>query len=95
MSSSWIDSVVSQLDDVDYPVTKDELISSAKRRGVTHDLMRALRALPPVEYANREELLRALPAPDERPAAVRAAQSKKPGHPRLAERSRALDDQVE
>ena len=38
---------------VDFPASKEELIRAAQAAGVSEEVIRALRALPPVEYANR------------------------------------------
>jgi len=46
------------LRDVDFPAGKDELIRAAQASG---EVIRALRAIPPEEYANREEVARSVP----------------------------------
>ena len=46
------------LRDVDFPAGKDELIRAAQASGA---VIRALRAIPPEEYANREEVARSVP----------------------------------
>ena len=42
------------LRDVDFPAGKDELIRAAQAAGAPGEVIRALRAIPPEEYANRE-----------------------------------------
>src|ERR1700761_8414315 len=42
------------LRDVDFPAGKDELIRAARAVGAPGEVIRALRAIPPEEYANRE-----------------------------------------
>jgi hypothetical protein len=48
------------LRDVDFPVGKDELIRAAQASGAPGEVIRALRAIPPEEYANREEVARSV-----------------------------------
>lgn len=50
------------LADVDFPADKDELIRAAQAAGASDSLLKALRAIPPVEYANRSEVERSVPA---------------------------------
>jgi hypothetical protein len=49
------------LRDVDFPAGKDELIRAAQAAGAPGEVIRALRAIPPEEYANREEVARSVP----------------------------------
>jgi Protein of unknown function (DUF2795) len=49
-------------------VGKDELVQAAEAAKAPEPAVRALRAIPPVEYANREEVARSLP---DNPAADR------------------------
>ena len=44
------------LRDVDFPAGKDELIRAAQASGAPDEVIRALRAIPPEEYANRQEV---------------------------------------
>lgn len=60
MTPSVTDRVQDALLDVDYPATKDELLAAAERRGADDDALRALRALPPVDYGNEGEVLRSI-----------------------------------
>lgn len=59
--------VLAALRNVDFPAGKDELVQVAEARR-PQSLPCALRAIPPVEYANREEVARSLP---DNPAADR------------------------
>ncbi len=52
-----IDQVKTALMDVDYPASKEQLLSAAERRGAADDAMRALRSIPPVDYGNDAEVL--------------------------------------
>ncbi|GGS31206.1 MULTISPECIES: DUF2795 domain-containing protein [Actinokineospora] len=51
------------LDQIDFPATKDDLLDAAVRRGDS-TAVQALRAIPPVDYANLTEVFRAA-APDD------------------------------
>jgi hypothetical protein len=55
------DQVVRYLDDVDYPAGKDVLVAAAERAGAPEAVIRSLRAVPPVEYRNRAEVMRSVP----------------------------------
>jgi hypothetical protein len=55
--------VASQLvDGLDYPVSKDAVIRAAREANLGSTLVEALSKLPEREYANAEELTRALNA---------------------------------
>jgi len=43
---------------VSFPATKDELVRDAERNRAPEDVLKALRAMPPVEYANKAEMQR-------------------------------------
>ena len=61
------DEVLSHLTDVDYPADKDTLTAAAERAGASEAVLRAIRAIPPVDYRNRDEVVRSLrldPAPE-------------------------------
>jgi hypothetical protein len=62
MAHVTVDEVVHTLRDVDFPATRDELIRAAQAAGAPDEVLRALRALPPVEYRNRDEVGRSVPA---------------------------------
>lgn len=49
------------LRDVDYPAGKEELIRAAEAAGAPEEVIRALRAIPPEVYRNREEVARSIP----------------------------------
>jgi hypothetical protein len=49
------------LRNVDYPAGKQELIRAAEVNGAPEELIRALRAIPPEVYRNREEVARSIP----------------------------------
>ncbi|MGV9573167.1 DUF2795 domain-containing protein, partial [Streptomyces nigra] len=53
--------VVEALKDVDFPATKDELVEAARRTGGgSKEVVAALRAIPPDEYANKDEVARSV-----------------------------------
>ncbi len=69
------DQVLRYLGDVDYPADKDELIDGAERAGAPEAVVRSLRAIPPVEYRNRAEVVRSVPVdPGAGRSASRAAE---------------------
>jgi hypothetical protein len=49
------------LRDVDFPASKEELIRAAQAVGASGEVIAALRAIPPEEYANRDEVARSVP----------------------------------
>jgi hypothetical protein len=67
--------VFKYLDTLDFPAGKEDILAEAERLGAPHGVQQALRALPPVVYANRDEVIRSAGtelAPEE-DAAERAA----------------------
>ena len=72
------DEVMGHLTDVDYPADKDALLAAAERAGASEEVLRAIRAVPPVDYRSREEVVRSLrldPAPDVEPGAAARAEA--------------------
>lgn len=55
------DEVKRALKNVDFPATKEELIRAAEAAGAPGNVIAALRAVPPEEYANRAEVARSIP----------------------------------
>jgi len=55
------DEVLSALRTVDFPASKEELIQAAREAGAFDEVICARRAIPPVEYANRNEVARSVP----------------------------------
>jgi hypothetical protein len=72
------------LRNADFPASKEDLIRVAEDAGASGDVLAALRAIPPVEYANRDEVARSVPvdpAGDLRPSpAQRAEQARERRH---------------
>ena len=50
MAHVTVDEVLHVLRDVDFPATKDDLVEAARAAGASEEVLRALRAVPPVEY---------------------------------------------
>ncbi|GAA5201452.1 hypothetical protein GCM10023322_81450 [Rugosimonospora acidiphila] len=50
--------VFKYLETVDFPASRDEIVAEAERLGAPNTVVRALRAMPPVEYGNRNEVLK-------------------------------------
>ncbi len=69
---------------IDYPASKEELLRAAQDAGAPEEIIRALRAIPPEQYANRTEVMRSVPtdpAQDLHPdAAQRAEQAREQRH---------------
>ncbi|MGC4806255.1 DUF2795 domain-containing protein [Micromonospora sp. DT233] len=83
------DDVLRYLSRLDYPAGKADVVREAERAGAPPDVLRALRALPPVRYANGNEVARSakIEAAPEIGAAQRAAQAREP-HTRVAQHLR-------
>ena len=82
--------VLDYLAEVDYPADKDALVSAAERSGAPDEVLRSLRAIPPVDYRSRAEVVRSVrvdPAPG-RPARLAADQARMDAPPRVAEHMR-------
>jgi hypothetical protein len=43
---------------VDFPADKDTIAYEAQQLGAPEDVIKALKAMPPVDYANKDEVLR-------------------------------------
>lgn len=82
--------VLRHLKDVDYPADKEALVAAAERAHAPATVIRALRAIPPVEYRNAAEVRRSVgadPAAD-RSASRAAAQARTRVRPGIAEHMR-------
>ncbi len=83
--------VVQYLVTVDFPATKDELVRDAERNGAPADVLRALRAMPPVEFGSTAEVQRSALRTDvepEQPAGHAAAQARDNSSSRVAKHLR-------
>jgi hypothetical protein len=83
------DDVLRYLSGLDYPAGKDDVVREAEREGAPPDVLRALRALPPVDYANGAEVARSakIEAAPEVDRSQRAAQAREP-HTRVSQHLR-------
>jgi hypothetical protein len=78
------DTVLGYLEDVDYPADKDALLAAAERAGAPDEVLRSIRAVPPVDYRSRAEVARSVqvdPGAGRSPgrAAVQARTDAEPG----------------
>jgi Protein of unknown function (DUF2795) len=82
------DDVLRHLTDVDHPADEETLLTAAERRGASPDVLGAIRAVPPVDHRDRDEVVRSLrldPAPHAEPG----AQARAPASPGVSRASRA------
>ena len=78
--------VLRYLTALDFPASKDDIVAEAERAGAPHDVLRALRAMPPVDYGNINEVARSAatnPNPEVTPADL-AARARDRKHQRVA-----------
>ncbi|MFC4018755.1 DUF2795 domain-containing protein [Micromonospora sp. GCM10011542] len=83
--------VLQYLSSLDYPAEKDDVVREAEREGAPPDVLKALRALPPVDYANGNEVARSART-DTAPEvgrSQRAAQAREP-HTRVSQHLRGI-----
>ena len=92
MPSTSVRDVLDALQDVDFPAGKEEQVQAAENAGAPEEVVKALRAIPPDEYGNRDEVARSLrvdPASDlDLSAAQRAEQARRGGRPGQSQRLR-------
>lgn len=77
---------------MDYPAGRDDIVREVERQGAPDGVVRAIRAMPPLDYANEEEVLRSAAtdvAPELSPA-ERAAKARGRRHQRIAQHLRGL-----
>jgi hypothetical protein len=84
--------VLRYLSSLDYPADRDGIVREAEREGAPPGVLRALRALPPVEYANGAEVTRSAgtEVAPEVGAAQRAVQARDRRHQRVAQHLRGI-----
>jgi hypothetical protein len=87
------DQVAEYLDDVDFPAHRDDLVRAAEHAGAPDDVIKALRAMPPEEYASKAEVMRSAhtPAEPDQDPSVKAAQARDKKHQRIAEPLRDVE----
>jgi Protein of unknown function (DUF2795) len=82
-----VDEVMTYLPDVDYPADKDTLLAVAERHGAPPEVLKAIRAIPPVDYRSRAEVIQSVrtdTAPERDPSKV-AEQARLNSRSRIAE----------
>lgn len=98
MSSTSVRDVLNALQDVDFPAGKEELVQAAENAGAPEEVVKALRAIPPDEYGNRDEVARPVrvgPASDlDLSAAQRAEQARHGGRPGQSQHLRDVPQAV-
>jgi hypothetical protein len=84
--------VLEYLSALDYPAGKDDVVREAEREGAPPEVLKALRALPPVDYANGNEVARSagIDAAPEVSRAQRAAQARDTRHQRVSQHLRGI-----
>lgn len=79
------------LREADYPATKQQLVDHAEAGQADQGTVQALRSMPPVSYANFEEVLAAVPTPSTggagKPDAGKAAPHRQPRKGGVAEQA--------
>jgi hypothetical protein len=84
--------VLRYLQSMDFPAPKEDIVREAERAGAPPEVLRALRAMPPVDYRNTEEVVRSAAtdrAPEVSPAEV-AAKTRNRTHQRIARHLRQI-----
>ncbi|MBM0258465.1 DUF2795 domain-containing protein [Micromonospora sp. 4G55] len=83
--------VLQYLSSLDYPAEKDDVVREAEREGAPPEVLKALRALPQVDYANGNEVARsaAIDAAPELSPSQRAAQARE-RHTRVSQHLRRI-----
>ncbi|MCZ7422393.1 MULTISPECIES: DUF2795 domain-containing protein [unclassified Micromonospora] len=84
--------VLQYLSSLDYPAGKDEVLREAEREGAPPEVLQALRALPPVDYANGNQVARSagIDAAPEITDAQRGAQGRDKRHQRVSQHLRGI-----
>jgi hypothetical protein len=82
--------VVDYLINADFPAHRDDLVRAAEREGAPAEIIKALRGMPPDEYANKDEVMRSArtPAAAGQDPSVKAAQAHDKKHQRIAQPER-------
>ena len=85
------ETVLGHLADVDYPADKEALLTAAERAGAPAEVLKAIRAMPPVEYRSRAEVARSVrtdPGAGRDPGPAAAPARAADVRPRIAEHLR-------
>jgi hypothetical protein len=84
--------VLRYLNRMDFPASRDDIVNEAAREGASAEVLRALRAMPPVDYANKMEVARSAGTdlvPEKTPA-EKAVKARDRTHQRVAEHLRRV-----
>lgn len=84
------DEVLQYLKSLDFPIDKDEIVRQVEQQGAPEPVLKALRALPPLDYRNKNEVVRSAAtaiAPEMGPA-ERAERARIGEHARVAQHLR-------
>lgn len=76
------------LDGVDFPADKQQLVERAEQNGAPEEVVRAFRAMPPVDYENLDEVVSSVPISKDQSDAEKASQAHRHAHSGLAEHER-------
>ncbi|MYV43621.1 DUF2795 domain-containing protein, partial [Streptomyces sp. SID1328] len=52
MAHTSVPEVLDAIKDVDFPADRDELVDAARSAGASEEVVKALRGIPPEQYAN-------------------------------------------
>jgi hypothetical protein len=80
------------LESMDFPADKEDIVRAAEREGAPREVLQALRAMPPVDYHNANEVIRSAAtdlAPEATPA-ERSARARDKRHQRVARHLRGI-----
>ena len=70
------------LDQMDFPADKDQIVARALEAGGDEEIVSALRAMPPADFYEANEVLRAVPLPEAENARTESARARERGdHP--------------
>lgn len=88
MVATDVDRLRRALSTADFPADKSDIVDCAERAGADADTVRALRAIPPVSYANLDEVVRSVSLDREVPAAEEAARRRTHTKPGLSQKNK-------
>jgi Protein of unknown function (DUF2795) len=94
MAHTTVKEVLDALGEVDFPAGKDQLLAAARAAGASEEVQKALRGIPPDEYANRDEVARSVRLDPDYDlgydAAQKAEQARLGGRPGLSQHLREV-----
>ena len=86
MTTSVSERVLRAIKQVDFPASKEDIVATARREGADEDALRSLRAIPPVDYRNKDEILASIDVdPKEGTAGDNPGLNRVHTHPGLAQ----------